>query len=59
MAGKNEDETMASEIENVEKLLLKKSVPEKNIIVKIDEDGTHTESYWKRELKASLIWLME
>ena len=59
VAGKNEDETMAPEIENIEKLLLNKSVPEKNIVVKIDEDGTHTESYWKRELKASLIWLLE
>jgi len=59
VAGKNEDETMASEIENVNKLLLKKSVPGKNIVVKIDEDGTHSESYWKRELKAGLIWLLK
>ncbi|WDF46090.1 alpha/beta hydrolase-fold protein [Chryseobacterium sp. KACC 21268] len=58
VAGKNEDETMAPEIENVEKLLLKKSIPAKNIVVKIDDDGTHSESYWKRELKASLIWLL-
>lgn len=59
VAGKNEDETMVPEIENVEKILLKKSVPAKNIIVKIDEDGTHSESYWKRELKAGLIWLLK
>ena len=59
VAGKNEDETMAPEIETVDKLLRQKSVPEKNIIVKIDEDGTHSESYWKRELKASLIWLLK
>lgn len=59
VAGKNEDETMAPEIENIHKLLLKKSVPEKNMVVKIDEDGTHSESYWKRELKASLLWLLE
>ena len=59
VAGKNEDETMAPEIENVSELLLKKSVPSKNIVVKIDEDGTHSESYWKRELKASLIWLLK
>lgn len=59
VAGKNEDESMVPEIENVENLLLKKSVPEKNIVVKIDEDGTHSESYWKRELKAGLIWLLE
>lgn len=59
VAGKNEDETMAPEIENVENLLVKKSVLQKNIVVKIDEDGTHSESYWKRELKASLIWLLK
>lgn len=58
VAGKNEDESMVPEIENVDRSLLKKSVPEKNIIVKIDEDGTHSESYWKRELQAGLIWLL-
>lgn len=59
VAGKNEDETMASEIENIDNLLLRKSVPEKNIAVKIDEDGTHSETYWKRELKQALIWLLD
>lgn len=59
VAGKNEDETMAPEIENVNGLLLERSVPAKNIVVKIDEDGTHSESYWKRELKSSLIWLLK
>ncbi|WP_379962952.1 alpha/beta hydrolase [Epilithonimonas sp. UC225_85] len=59
VAGKNEDETMVPEIENIDQLLKEKSVPEKNIVVKIDEDGTHSESYWKWELKASLIWLMQ
>lgn len=59
VAGKNEDETMAPEIQIMNELLLKKSVPEKNIIIKIDEDGTHSESYWKRELKASLVWLLK
>jgi len=59
VAGKNEVETMVPEIENVDSFLLKKSVPEKNIVVKIDEDGTHSEGYWKRELKQSLIWLLK
>ena len=59
VAGKNEDESMVPEIETVNQLLLKKSVPEKNIVLKIDEDGTHSESYWKRELKAGLIWLLQ
>ncbi len=59
VAGKNEDETMVPEIETVNESLLKKSVPEKNIVVKIDEDGTHSENYWKRELKQALIWLLK
>lgn len=59
VAGKNEDETMTSEIESIDNLLLRKSVPEKNIAVKIDEDGTHSETYWKRELKQALIWLLD
>ena len=50
---------MVPEIETVSQLLLKKSVPAKHIVVKIDEDGTHSEDYWKRELKASLIWLLK
>ena len=59
VTGKNEDETMASEIESIDNLLLRKSVPEKNIAVKIDEDGTHSETYWRRELKQALIWLLD
>lgn len=59
LAGKNEDETMVPEIEYAEQFLLQKSVPAKNIIVKIDEDGTHSENYWKRELKQALIWLLK
>ncbi len=58
VAGKNEDETMAPEIETVNELLLKKLVLNKNIFVKIDEDGTHSEDYWRRELKQALIWLL-
>jgi predicted esterase len=59
VAGKNEDETMVPEIETVNESLLKKLIPEKNIVVKIDEDGTHSENYWKRELKQALIWLLK
>jgi predicted alpha/beta superfamily hydrolase len=59
VAGKNEDETMVPEIETVNESLLKKAVPEKNIVVKLDEDGTHSENYWKRELKQALLWLLK
>ncbi len=59
VAGKNEDETMVPEIRSVQSELLERSLPKNNIIVKIDEDGTHSESYWKRELKQALIWLLK
>ncbi|GGG60015.1 alpha/beta hydrolase-fold protein [Epilithonimonas arachidiradicis] len=59
VAGKNEDETMVAEIETANVALLNQSVPKKNIVVKIDEDGTHSENYWKRELKQALIWLLK
>ena len=58
VAGKNEDETMVPEIKTIHELLLKNSVPEKNTVVKIDADGTHSENYWKRELKQALIWFL-
>ncbi|MPT30626.1 MAG: alpha/beta hydrolase [Chryseobacterium sp.] len=57
VAGKNEDETMVPEIKSVQSELLKKSVSKDNIVIKIDEDGTHSENYWKRELKQALLWL--
>lgn len=59
VAGKNEDESMVPEIETVDSLLLRKSVPEKNIFTKIDEDGTHSENYWKREFGNAVLWLLK
>lgn len=59
VAGKKEDESMVPEIKAIDSLLLKRKIPEKNIIVKIDEDGTHSEAYWKRELRQALLWLLK
>jgi predicted alpha/beta superfamily hydrolase len=59
VAGKNEDETMVPEIEATQSELINNSVDPKNIIVKIDQDGTHSETYWKRELKQALMWLLK
>ncbi|PZU83868.1 MAG: alpha-dextran endo-1,6-alpha-glucosidase [Chryseobacterium sp.] len=59
VAGKNEDETMVPEISSVQSKLLKEYVPKENIVIKIDEDGTHSENYWKRELKQAVAWLLK
>lgn len=59
VAGKNEDETMVPEIEATQSELINNSVDPKNITVKIDQDGTHSETYWKRELKQALMWLLK
>ena len=57
LAGQNESETMVSDIEEIETILKRKKVPEKNILLKIDQDGTHSENYWAREFPAALMWL--
>ncbi|MGC4128712.1 MAG: alpha/beta hydrolase-fold protein [Bergeyella sp.] len=57
LGGKNEDENLVSDIEETVEILKKKNIPEKNILIKIDEDGTHTEGYWAREFPKALDWL--
>ncbi|SKB62195.1 Predicted hydrolase of the alpha/beta superfamily [Soonwooa buanensis] len=58
IAGQNEDAGMPQEIENIKDLLLQKKVPERNISVKIDADGTHSETYWRREFGNAVLWLL-
>ena len=52
---KIEDDTMLPEIEIAHYELQNNFVLPKNIIVKIDQDGKHSETYWKRELKKALM----
>lgn len=52
---KIEDDTMLPEIEIAHYELQNNFVIPKNIIVKIDQDGNHSETYWKRELKKALM----
>ena len=52
---KIEDDTMLPEIEIAHYELQNIFVLPKNIIVKIEQDGTHSETYWKRELKKALM----
>lgn len=57
VAGKNEMNTMASEISSVVNNLKKEGVPVNNIKVKIDDYGTHTEGYWRGEFDDAVEWL--
>ena len=53
-----EDDTMVPEIETAYYKLLNNFVILKNIIAKIDQDGKHRKTYWKREVKKALMWLL-
>ena len=52
---KIEDDIMLPEIEIAHYELQNNFVIPKNIIVKIEQDGKHSETYWKRELKKALM----
>ena len=52
---KIEDDTMLPEIEIAHYELQNNFVLPKNIIVKIEQDGKHSETFWKRELKKALM----
>ena len=52
---KIEDDTMLPEIEIAHYELRNNFVLTKNIIAKIDQDGKHSETFWKRELKKALM----
>ncbi len=59
VAGKNEMDTMSSEIGTAVENLKKEGVPDKNIKVKIDDYGTHTEGYWRGEFDDAYLWLFD
>lgn len=56
VAGANEGDDMPGHIREVEKKLLQ-FIPAKDIHVKIDQDGTHSEGYWRREFGNAVLWL--
>lgn len=58
-AGLKESEEMVSDIKKTETQLLKQGVPQKNIFIKLDANGTHSESFWSREFGEAFEWLFE
>jgi predicted alpha/beta superfamily hydrolase len=57
VAGQKESPTMATHLQNITNLQLSKGLKSTNSKIKIDADGTHSESYWKREFGAAYQWL--
>lgn len=48
---------MKNYIYQVTDALKQQKTPASNLKIKIDADGTHSESYWKREFAEAYKWL--
>jgi predicted alpha/beta superfamily hydrolase len=59
VTGKNESSTMILNVLKIEEKVKQKGVLNINSKVKIDDDGTHSEPYWKREFSAMYKWLFQ
>ena len=59
VCGQNEDTDMVPDMTTVKNNLITKGVTNANTFTKIDSDGTHTESYWRREFSAAYLWLFQ
>lgn len=59
VCGQNEDSDMVPDMTTVKNNLISRGVSNANTFTKIDSDGTHTESYWKREFPAAYVWLFQ
>lgn len=57
VAGTNESSSMVSNINTVKGNLQNSGLMTSNTFTKFDADGTHTESYWRREFGALYQWL--
>jgi hypothetical protein len=48
---------MVTHVNTIKNALQNKGLTASNTLVKFDADGTHTESYWRREFEAAYLWL--
>lgn len=58
LMGEKESREMVNDVMRMHKLLEAKGVSDQNIEIKIDDDGTHSESYWAREFPRAYQWLL-
>lgn len=59
VCGLNESAEMVPDMYAVKNNLVAKGVAESNTFAKVDHDGTHSESYWRREFPAAYQWLFQ
>jgi hypothetical protein len=57
IAGEKEGANMKTFIYKVTDAFLQQKTPASNLKIKIDADGTHNETYWKREFAEAYKWL--
>ena len=59
VCGQNEDTDMVPDMTTVKNNLISKGVSNANTFTKVDNYGTHTESYWRGEFSAAYLWLFQ
>ena len=59
VCGQNESSDMVPDMHTVKNNLTSKGVATSNTLTKVDSDGAHTETYWRREFPAAYLWLFQ
>ncbi len=59
LCGQNESSAMVSDMNIIKSILTGNGVSVSNTFTKVDVDGIHNESYWRREFPAAYLWLFQ
>ncbi|MCF6131126.1 alpha/beta hydrolase-fold protein [Flavobacterium wongokense] len=59
VCGQNESAAMVSDMNTVQNILVANGVSASNTFTKVDADGIHHQSYWRREFPAAYQWLFQ
>jgi predicted alpha/beta superfamily hydrolase len=59
VCGQFESAAMATDMINVKNTMITKGVSASNTFTKVDTDGIHSQSYWRREFPAAYLWLFQ
>lgn len=59
VCGQNESAAMVSDMNTVKNILIGNGVPSSSTFTKVDSDGVHNQSYWRREFPAAYQWLFQ
>ncbi|WP_136480289.1 alpha/beta hydrolase [Cognatitamlana onchidii] len=59
LAGEKESDSMVFNINKMVKLIKSEGFPEKNIYLKVNPNGTHSEIFWRDEFQEAITWLFQ